>query len=264
MGNISAMMHFLNTTYTVYFNTRHLRCGHLFQGRYKSILIEAESYARELSRYIHLNPVRSKIVSLPGQYPWSSYAFYEGTARTEKWLETAFILDKFGKDPDEAKKAYVDFMTRANGKGGSEQLRDSMRIGILGSEEFIKRIKTEFLADKLSEPDREKPQLRRLQTKPDLALIFSVSEKVLGARNGFLIPIAIFVGHKSSALRLKEIAHFFSLSISGVSNACLKARAGVASNTALANAVEEIEREISNTVQRTNQDGVKPTFYSKR
>ena len=66
----------INGAYTSYFNVKRKRFGHLFQGRYKAILIEADEYAKELSRYIHLNPVRAKIVKLPEEYEWSSYSYY--------------------------------------------------------------------------------------------------------------------------------------------------------------------------------------------
>jgi len=75
-GNLSQIMQHLNGAYTTYFNTKLKRSGHLFQGRYKSILIEADEYAAQLSRYIHLNPVRTGIVEEPGKYPCSSYQFY--------------------------------------------------------------------------------------------------------------------------------------------------------------------------------------------
>jgi REP element-mobilizing transposase RayT len=259
LGDLSSMMHFLITTYTIYFNTKHKRCGHLFQGRYKSILIEAESYAQELSKYIHLNPVRSKLVESPEQYPWSSYDYYRRTARPEKWLETAFVLDLFGKYPEEARRAYVEFMLLEIGIEAPASINDSVRTGILGSAEFVTRIKNEYLGGKLNKPDREKPQLRKLRTKPDLPLILSVSEKVLGTRNKFVVPIAILISQKSTALKLREIGEFFSLSISGVSNACGRARAAIASNASLANAVEGIKREVAEA-----EEGVKPTFCSKR
>ncbi len=252
LGNLSSMMHFLNTMYTVYFNTKHKRCGHLFQGRFKSILIQAEGYATELSRYIHLNPVRAELVDRPEQYPWSSYAQYCGTARHEKWIETAFILNLFAEYPEEARTDYAGFVIKGIGQDVPALIKDSIRKGILGNEEFITRIKKEFLGDRLGGPDREKPQLRRLRTTPNLALILSISEKVLGERNKFLIPIAVLISHKSCALKLNEIGQFFSLSISSVSNACLKARAAMANNATLANAVDEIEREIALTELKAN------------
>ncbi|MBE3124062.1 MAG: transposase [Acidobacteria bacterium] len=250
LGNLSNMMHFLNTAYTVYFNTKHKRCGHLFQGRYKSILIEAESYAQELSRYIHLNPVRSKIVEYPEQYPWSAYEYYRGAAGPEKWLETAFILSLFGEHPEEARKAYLEFVTKGIGLEIPASIRNSVRKGILGSDEFVARIKNEHLGEKLSKPDREKPQLRKLRKKPDLPLILSISEKVLGPRNKHLLPIAILISHKNSALKLREIGEFYSLSISSVSNACSRARVAIAGNATLTNAMEEIEQAIAKAEEK--------------
>jgi len=250
LGNLSNMMHFLNTAYTIYFNAKHKRSGHLFQGRYKSILIEAKSYAQELSKYIHLNPVRSEIVGLPEQYPWSSYGYYRGAARSEKWLETALILSLFGEHPEEARRAYLEFVIGGIGQEVSASIKESIRTGILGSEEFIANIKKEFLEDKISKPDREKPQLRKLRKKPDLPLILSVSEKVLGPRNKHLLPIAVLISHKNSALKLREIGEFYSLSISSVSNACLRARAAIAGNATLTNAMEEIEQAIAKAEEK--------------
>jgi putative transposase len=250
LGNMSSMMHFLNTTYTVYFNTKHERCGHLLQGRYKSILIEAESYAQKLSKYIHLNPVRSKIVELPEQYAWSSYECYRGTDKPEKWLKTSFILSLFNEYSEEATKTYVEFVIEGIGKEVPASMRDSVRKGILGSDEFVARIKNEHLAEKLSKPDREKPQLRKLRKRPDLPLILSVAEKILGPRNKHLLPIAILISHKNSALRLREIGEFYSLSISSVSNACSRARAVIAGNAILANAMEEIEQAIAKAEEK--------------
>jgi putative transposase len=244
LGNLSKIMHILNTTYTIYFNKKHKRCGHLFQGRYKSILIEAESYAQELSRYIHLNPVRSEIVELPEQYPWSSYEIYRGKAKLERWLDTGFVLSLFGNHLEKARSAYTKFVLEGIGKEVPDSIRNSVRKGILGSDEFITRIRKEFLGDKISKSDREKPQLRKLRKKPDLKIILSISEKVLGDKNKFVRPMAVFISHKNSVLRLEEIAQFFSLSVSGVSSACRRVRAAMAGNTSLTNAIKEIERTL--------------------
>lgn len=75
-ANLSRIMQYLNTAYTTYYNVKRKHSGHLFQGRYKSILVEQDAYFAELTRYIHLNPVRAKIVTHPIQYPWSSYKAY--------------------------------------------------------------------------------------------------------------------------------------------------------------------------------------------
>jgi putative transposase len=251
MGNLSRIMHFLITKYTVYFNKKHKRHGHLFQGRFRSVLIEAVSYAKELSRYIHLNPVRSGLVDHPEQYAWSSFVYYRGTAKPDSWLETSVILRLFGERLEASRKAYGEFVIRGIGEEAPASIKESVRKGILGSEEFIARIRKEHLGDEYSKPDREKPQLRKLRKKPDLSQILSESEKVLGPRNKYLVPIAVFISHKDSALKLKEIGEFFSLSISSVSNACSKARAAIASNVALASAMEEIEQAVTEAEEGT-------------
>jgi len=99
------MLH-INGAYTTYFNVKRDRTGHLFQGRYKAILVDIDEYAKELSSYLHLNPVRAKIVQTPEQYDWSSYKFYIGKQRAANWLYRDFILGYFGKKILSAPKRY--------------------------------------------------------------------------------------------------------------------------------------------------------------
>jgi REP element-mobilizing transposase RayT len=244
-GNLSRLMHYVITSYTTYFNKKHDRHGHLFQGRFKSVLIEAVGYAKELSRYIHLNPVRSGIIDKPDRYPWSSLGYYRGIAKPESWLDTSLVLRLFGEQAIRSRKAYVEFVMDGIGREAPASIRESLRTGILGSEEFIARTKRERLAIGPAKSDRERPQLRRLRRKPSLAEILNLSEKILGPRNKHLVPIAVLISHENSDWKLKEIGGFFSLSISSVSNACLKARAAIAGNAALGAARREIERGIS-------------------
>jgi putative transposase len=77
-GNLPQIMRHINGAYTTYFNVKRKRSGHLFQGRYKAILVDADSYAAELSRYIHLNPIRVGLAERSEDYPWSSYRSYIG------------------------------------------------------------------------------------------------------------------------------------------------------------------------------------------
>ena len=95
-GDVAKIMQIIQTKYTVYFNWRHKRCGHLFQGRFKSIIIEEEPHLLELSRYIHLNPVRASLVHNCSDYPYSSYQFYlQGDGKN--LIDTDEILSHFGK-----------------------------------------------------------------------------------------------------------------------------------------------------------------------
>ena len=97
--NLSAGMHLLNGSYTGYFNVRHRRVGHLFQGRFKAHLVEEEGYFTEISRYIHLNPVRAKLVARPEQWKWSSYAGYRSSKAALEWVTYDRVLGEFGGLP---------------------------------------------------------------------------------------------------------------------------------------------------------------------
>ena len=119
LGNLSHFMQRLNTAFTVFFNWKHHRVGHLFQGRYKGILIDSDSYLLELSRYIHLNPVRTQQMSDESienklrfleSYPWSSYQAYTGRMPIPDFLRTQLILDKFGRSIGRACEGYKLFV----------------------------------------------------------------------------------------------------------------------------------------------------------
>ena len=112
LGNLSQIMKYINSAYTNFFNIKRKRTGHLLQGRYKAILVEADAYAAELSRYIHLNPIRAGMVRSPEEYRWSSYSYY--TERCAPfWLKTGFILGYFGTDPTVSQ----ELQKLCNGKG---------------------------------------------------------------------------------------------------------------------------------------------------
>lgn len=244
MANLSEIMQYLITNYVLYFNKKHERCGHLFQSRFRSVLVDAESYAKELSRYIHLNPVRSGIVERPELYAWSSYGYYLGKADPERWLETAAVLRLFGGQRSEAIKAYSKFIDDGIGKDIVAPIKESVKHGILGNQEFIEKIKTEQLGDDLKKPDRERPQLNELRKKPDLQRIKAICEKALGAGNRWTMPVAILIGHRCTAARLKDLGELYSLSVSGASNACSRARKAIDQSEALSRTVCEIEKEI--------------------
>ena len=109
-GNLSQIMRHINGAYTTYFNVKRKRAGHLFQGRYQAILVEADAYAVELSRYMHLNPVRAGMVAKPEHYQWSSYRSYIGQCTTPAWLKTDFILGYFGRKASDANNSYRRFV----------------------------------------------------------------------------------------------------------------------------------------------------------
>ena len=115
-GNLGEIMRHFNITYTGYFNRRHRRVGHLYQGRYKSILVDKASYLAILSRYIHLNPLRSKVwAKVPFQekigyltsYSWSSLPGYLDERKREPFIEYAMVLEEYGGEIDNASPTFL-------------------------------------------------------------------------------------------------------------------------------------------------------------
>jgi hypothetical protein len=109
-ANLSAGMQLLNSSYAGYFNRRHNRVGHLFQGRYKGHLIEEDGYFLQVSRYFHLNPVRARLVARPEDWQWSSFHGYQQARRSLEWVTYARVLGAFGADLSQARRAYTRFV----------------------------------------------------------------------------------------------------------------------------------------------------------
>ncbi len=122
-------------TYTSYFNRKYKKWGHLFQGRYKAILVDKDSYLLELVRYIHLNPYRAKLEEKLGVYPWTSHFQYLGKVSKPK-VEAGRVLPMFSKRPKEAILAYNRFVREGMTEGHREDLYDGGRWQILGTGEF--------------------------------------------------------------------------------------------------------------------------------
>src|SRR5690348_15741607 len=99
-ANLSRGMHWLNTTYVCWFNRRHNRSGHLYQGRFKAVLIEKDTYFMEVLRYVALNPVRAGMVPRPEDYRWSSYRATVGLEHAPEWLDVAGAIGSFAPDRD--------------------------------------------------------------------------------------------------------------------------------------------------------------------
>ncbi|MFO7733489.1 MAG: transposase [Candidatus Aminicenantes bacterium] len=243
-GNLSRIMQFINTTYSVYFNLKHKKCGHLFQGRYKAILVEAEAYACELARYIHLNPVRAGIVARPEDSSWSNYREYVGLARPRPWMETSVVLASFGGMTPLSRSGYALFVLSAISDKSSGGLPEADPVGILGSKEFVDRVKKEILMSGLPGVDRDLPQLDKLKRDPDLEAICAITESLLGSRNRFSKKAAIFISHRNTGHTLRTISDFYQMSISGVSACYRKFGEELARNETMSRTIEEIERKL--------------------
>jgi putative transposase len=185
-ANLSLGMRQLNGVYTQSFNRRHNRVGHLFQGRFKAILVEKESYLVELCRYVVLNPVRVKGKGGIGAWRWSSYRATAGLAAVPKFLSTDWILEQFGKNRAKAQKQYRAFVREGLENRPWEELRGQI---YLGSEAFIER------HSPANQELKEIPRVQLKAVKPSLERIFAKSGKK-----------AIVQAYKEHGYRLQEIA----------------------------------------------------------
>ena len=161
--NLSRGMRQLNGVYTQAFNRRHHRVGHLFQGRFKGILVERDSYLLELSRYIVLNPVRAKSVKRPERYPWSSYRAMVGLASLPRLLSTDWVLEQFAKTRSIAQRRYAEFVQA--GVGGASPWDNLKGQVLLGDDAFIEK-----MTPQLNERSAviEIPKRQRLIHRPSL------------------------------------------------------------------------------------------------
>ena len=146
-ANLSKIMHYLNTSYAVYFNSKQKRIGPLYQGRYKAILVQQDEYLHHLSQYIHLNPVRSNIIENPIEYPWSSYKYFVSNATSLKWLNTALILSMFGEEISIAKKRYAKLAQNAPNKAKQIIDENTIKGFILGNNNFVEEIIKKFVIE---------------------------------------------------------------------------------------------------------------------
>jgi len=132
---VSQYMHLLLAPYGRYFNKRHELVGHVFQGRYKALLCQDETYLMRLLRYVHRNPLRSGL-SQGLRYRWSSYEMYLDPRRG-LWLSKAPVLRLFGRDARDAKRAFVGFHESDESDHEPEEIFIGGRRGVLGDEEFV-------------------------------------------------------------------------------------------------------------------------------
>lgn len=202
-GNLSEGMRQLNGVYTQASNRRHGRVGHIFQGRFKAVIVEKESHLLELCRYVILNPVRAGMVADPQKWRWSSYRFTGGVAKKEPYLSTEWILSQFGQTKTEARKKYRQFVYDGMGERDAPWQKLKGQV-ILGSEMFIERVR-ELLGTK--EKILEIPRLQRFAGRPALEALFPTDEhRAKNARNP-----TIFKAHVSYGYTLKEIADYLDI-----------------------------------------------------
>jgi len=236
-GNLSQIMRHINGAYTTYFNTKRKRAGHLFQGRFKAILIEADEYALELSRYIHLNPVQAGMVETPEQYEWASYSAYVGIRQTEDWLCREFIWNLVGGIRKKAAKNYRGFVESGLDRPCENPLKNVIASNLLGSPDFVSEITERFLNDQTDQ--RNLQGLKHLSVRPDPAQIKtavdqSISDQALARQ------IGMYCCRQYSRVSLKRIGEIFGVSDAGVSIASRRMAGRLKNDKGLRDVVDAI------------------------
>jgi len=205
-ANLSKGMRQLNGVYTQATNRRHGLVGHLFQGRFKAILVERDAYLLELARYVVLNPVRAGIVQQAGDWPWSSYRAVVGQEVAPAWLETDWLLGQFGAERARAQAGYADFVRQGIDE---PSVWDGLRHQVfLGSEGFIERHR-----GAASEPLERLREVPRAQRRPLAKPLVEFARRYRDRRE------AMARAFQTGVYTMQEIADFFDVHYSTVSRA---------------------------------------------
>jgi len=223
--NLSQAIKWVNVSYATYFNRKWKRQGHLFQGRFKSIIVDADEYLKPLSRYIHLNPIRAGMVEKLFSYRWSSYPAYIGKRRPFEWLETNWILSLFHKRPKEASKRYRRYIEGVDAAEIKNPNKDVVGGLILGRANFVDWVKDSFLSNRSNH--KEIPQLKGL--KPRIAIDAIVKEVV--NEFGCDTDQILRKGLKNNVAR--DVAIYLTRELTGESNVSLGIHFGRISGAAI-------------------------------
>jgi REP element-mobilizing transposase RayT len=209
-ANLSQGMHHLNATVCQAHHKRYDTVGHLFQGRFKAIVVDRESYLLELARYVVLNPVRAGLVARPEDWPWSSYRATAGMPAAEgaEFVNRAWLLARFAPDETAARERYLDFV--ASGIGLDSPWPKLQSQLFLGEEAFVDKLKA-AIPEKSSE--KEIPRQQRYANRPNLMDIFGNSRsRTRRKRNEGIVASRITHGYQQ-----KEIAAFLGIHYTTVS-----------------------------------------------
>lgn len=198
-GNLSKGMRQLNGVYTQASNRRHGRSGHLFQGRYKAILVDKDHYLLELSRYVVLNPLRANgMVKQLDDWPWSSYPAMVGDAPKPQWLTTDWILSLFGKQRKKVMEKYRQFVV--GGVQSKPEIWPNLKGQIyLGDADFVTEMQ-----EKLGK-EKDDLNIPKIQKRP---IALSLSEIATQAKDR---NSAIITAYKTGAYSQREIGEYYQL-----------------------------------------------------
>lgn len=218
-GNLSQLMRQLNGVYTQLYNRRHRKVGHLFQGRFKGILVDENAYLLEVCRYVDLNPVRARIIRDPGKWVWSSYRAHTGQASPPAWLDTAavhaYLLGRNAQTGADQRKAAARYVALVAAGKGVKLWEDALaKQMFLGDADFIDRMQA--LIEPSRSDSKEIPKYQRTRaTHPIRHYLDKHKQRDDG----------IFVAVRDGQHSLTAIAQEAGLSVSSVSRIVKKMEA---------------------------------------
>jgi len=202
-SNLSKGMRQLNGVYTQYFNRTHQRVGHVYQGRYKAIIVQKEAYLLEVARYIVLNPVRARMVRAAKDWNWSSYRATAGQTDSPSWLDSQWIIAHFAKRRATAIDRYKQFIAEGKNQPSIwERLRNQIFIG---NEDYIEKIQRKI------DKDVDISEVPSSQRRPIPKSIEYYAKKY-NDRDQAIVAV-----YNSGGYSMKEIAMYFELHYSSVS-----------------------------------------------
>ncbi len=247
-GNLLKVMHGINSRYTIYFNRRHKRSGHLFQGRYKAIIVDKDAYLIPLSRYVHLNPVKAGIAERPEEYKWSSYNGYIGKSKENDWIEYSWILSKFAQNKKKAWQKYREYTEEGLAVKTESPFKNLLGQVVLGGEEFKEKMERRLQGREVSQEIIERKRFEKKTLPEDIieavAKAFKVEEAEVtnkGKRENISRSVAIYVMQRHSGMRNEDIGRMFGgVHYSAVSKASARLREKMAGDKRLSKLVSEV------------------------
>jgi len=257
-ANISRCMRHIDGVYTQRYNRYHRCDGSLFRGRFKSILIDADQYLLQLVRYIHRNPVKAGLTDSLDRYLWSSHRGYLSKSEKWNWLHKGFILSMLSKGEGSQLKYYRQFVSTEDEGEIDTVLSKKKWPAVLGSVDFVQRIKDKFYTEKANS---EVPQCRELAPEPYQIILavcdhYGIHEKALltSKRGLFNEPrnMAIYLMRRLRGDSLKTIGQQFQIKkYSSVSSVIERMKATLVNEKRLQTSVEQLISSLNKSQEQT-------------
>ena len=251
-ANLSRSMRHLNGVYTQRYNRRHSCDGQLFRGRYKTIVVESDSYALELDRYIHRNPLEAGLVDNLQKYQWSTHKNYLLDSKKWRWLHKDHILKQFLKSKPESIRLYKQFVLKEIPEEINQIFGKKNLPAVLGSKSFVDRIKDKFFNLKNFE---EIPETKRLapgidKIKHDVCMAYNIKETELYVtRRGYFNEprnAAVYLVRLLRNDTLKHVGKEFGIEkYSTVSSIVERVKYGMKADKGLKNRIQNLAEKIA-------------------